>query len=108
MDKLLKSVARHPLFKPTFAAGLSHITTGIQLLMSLGIDIEDEGRELLQKIEAVLRNTAYDSINLDELLKQAQAIGDDFGKTRKSEKSPETFRPTEGVDSSEGNLNEPD
>lgn len=89
-DEILKRAAKHPLFQPTFAAALSSITHGSQLLISLGIDVSEDAERLLKRVEEILRDATYDSLNLDELLKEAQAIGDDLGKEEKRETGPST------------------
>jgi len=105
-DEILKKAAQHPLFQPTFAAAMSSITHGSQLLLTLGINVTDETEQLLKRVEEILREATSASLNLDELLEEARAIGDEFGKKAEKEKNSPSQRTDESLDSSEGNLGE--
>ena len=87
MSDILNKSAKHPLFKSTLATGLAGITSGAQLLISLGIDVSNETIAVLKKIEEILRDATYNSIDLDGLLSDAQAIGDEIEKKSQQDRT---------------------
>jgi len=100
MRDSLQKAASTPYFKLAVDVGLQNLISAAQVFSSVGIDISTHITGALQAIHSQLSDAAYEVTDLDELIEQAQAIGDSKVVTQEKEIRPpredgETFGATE-------------
>lgn len=83
-EKLLVSI-QDPLFKLTLMYGVNGLIESSRVLTSLGIDVTKLIAQALKDTNSQLSDAAYEITDLDALLQEAQAIGDDFVETPETE-----------------------
>lgn len=88
MRDSLKKAAQSPYFQLTMSVGINNLLAAAKILSSIGIDVNDLITQALQSINDQLTDAAYSVTDLDELLQQAQAIGDEV--VEESEKKSQT------------------
>jgi len=91
-DKLLSAI-RDPYFKLTLMLGVNGLTDAARHLSSVGINVNDLISEALKSINLQLSDAAYEITDLDALLQEAQAIGDEIVETPQQTKQG-TVTPT--------------
>lgn len=106
----LKRAAGEPYFKLTLMLGVNGLIEAARVLSSIGIDVNALVEEALKSINSQLTDAAYEMTDLDGLLKEAQAIGDDVVQIPEetSEGGRATPKTEDGGNSSKGNLREPE
>ncbi len=87
MRDSLKNAAQSPYFKLTMSVGINNLLAAAKLLSSIGIDVNDQIAEALRSINEQLTDAAYNITDLDELLKSAQAIGDEVVQTQEKKQT---------------------
>lgn len=109
MRDKIREAAKSPLFRLTMLAGINSLTSAARTLSTIGIDVTKDVEQALQTINQQLSEAAYAETDLDELLKEAQAIGDEVEKTP-SVKKTGNVTPTrkKGGDSGKGNFGKSD
>jgi len=75
-DKLIQS-AHEESFREDLMSGVNGLILAARILTSLGVDVNYFVTQALEAVNAQINGVAYEVSNLDELLKQAQAIGDE-------------------------------
>ena len=108
MRDKLREAAKSPLFRLTMSAGINSLTFAARTLSSIGIDVTDDVKVALQSINQQLNDAAYEITDLDELLKEAQAIGDEVVEKPQTNETGDATPTTEIGDSSEGNFGKSD
>ena len=100
MRESLQIAAKSPYFQLTMSVGIQNLLAAAKVLSSIGVDVNVYIEEALKSINHQLTDAAYESTDLDELLEQAQAIGDEVAE--KSEETTGNATPTskKGGDSS--------
>jgi hypothetical protein len=92
MSDILKNADNNPLFRPAINTAISLLTESARILKEIGVDVTPQLTSVLQAISKQLADAAYEATDLDALLAEAQALGDDVVKTKtKKRQSPETF-----------------
>jgi hypothetical protein len=80
-DKLRGSVS-DPYFRLTLMLGVNGLIDASRQLTSIGIDVNKLITLALKDISSQLNNAAYEITDLDALLQEAQAIGDEVVETQ--------------------------
>lgn len=75
MGDSLKKAAQTPYFQQAVSVAIQSLIGAAQILSSVGIDITKDTTDALRSIHSQLTAAAYEVTDLDELLKQAQALG---------------------------------
>ena len=108
MRDILKRAAGDPFFKLTLMLGVNGLVEAARVLHSLGIDVNDLIEQALSSINSQLTGVAYEMTNLDELLAEARAIGDDVVQLQEEdEPGRATPESKEDGDSSQRDFREP-
>ena len=106
-DRLIQA-AKDPSFKLILNLSLQNLITASRSLSAMGIDIREDVRSALQSISDQVTLAAYDVTNLDALLEESQAIGDQNIVQKKKTRPPARTETEENIDKSTGNIREPD
>lgn len=105
-DTLLRAI-RDPYFKTNLLHGVNGLIESARILTRIGIDVNKLVMLALKDINSQLNDAAYEITDLDALLKESQAIGDEVVEKPQTEKGPVTPTPTEKDDNqSKGNFGE--
>jgi hypothetical protein len=108
MRDSLKKAAESPYFQLTMSVGINNLLAAAKILSSIGIDVNHLITQALQSINEQLTDAAYSVTDLDELLKQAQAIGDEEVVETQSQEAGNVTPTKESGDSSKGNFGKPE
>jgi hypothetical protein len=98
-DKLRRAIP-DPYFKLTLMIGINGLIDSARHLISIGIDVNPIISEAVREINLQLSAAAYEITDLDALLQDAQAIGDEIVKTEQTEEGFVTPTTTETDDDS--------
>lgn len=101
MRDLLRGSVKDPYFRLTLMLGVNGLIDASRQLTSIGIDVNTLIEQALKDISSQLNDATYEITDLDALLSEAQAVGDEVVETHKEIKKTGT-EPTgtqEDVDS---------
>ena len=91
-DKLIQSV-HEDSFREDLMSGVNGLIQAARILTSLGIDVNCFITQALENVNSQINGIAYEVSNLDELLLEAQNLGDEVVKesqTRPQGSTPRT------------------
>jgi hypothetical protein len=87
-DSILHKAASMSTFKVAASIGIQNLLAAARILSSIGLDINTEIAKILESLNLQLMSAAYEVTNLDDLLRQARAIGDEIVKTQQGAPIP--------------------
>ena len=83
MEDRLKTWIKNPNFPEVLQVALQSFISGNMLLTNVGIDVTPEVLSIFERIKELLNEAAYEQMDVLELLKRAQKLGDDtIGKKK--------------------------